>query len=551
MSRWLFVAFGVWAFGVFPASAAPIPANAPTATPTVVLQAKSAGYFLEWGKTYARSGGEEATKELQKLLEERLGEKGFTGLDMLRPMAGYGVIKPKLEQSYGVLVLPVSTDKEFLDLLDRLKFEYAESKETPGLYDITAHGFGLHTIGGVEVPWRFRFHDKHIYLGVNAEKDDLAVKNLVPIRTLINPAEQGIVAARVHLPGVDPVFVKLLTTKIDEWTTMVENDGNIGLRAFTKILVPLLKVLKRNVEAAAHDGETLQANLLASGPVGELGLELVLTGKPGTALTKEIAARKPSTSRFAGLMPKDAVGGAVIQAPLFAPELRAAGVEFLEEFGKDTLEQFKEQAPAELWPTFEEALKALVKGAKAGDLEAGFAMTGPDANGHFTVVAALGGLDPVGVEKAFRAGIAKAPKLVQLAVKLDAAKAGKLDVHTVAAGPLLPPEVQKVVGEQAMAYVAFGTDAVYIVIGPNGPAELTRAVGLKPGESNVLGFWVNPKRAAKLSDQLGEESNKALLKMLPDEDRLVPLYSLEIQGGKELRVRFTNVLGRANFPTGP
>ena len=177
MNRWILVVAGL--FGVGQAIAAP---------PTVVVQSRSAGFLLDWVKAYARAyGGEDAIKELHKLLEDRLGEKGFIGLDLQRPLCGYGVLKPKREQTFAVVVLPVTAEKEFLDLLDRLKFEYVTPKETPGLYEITANGFGFNSAGGPETPWRFRFHDKHVYLGINAEKDDLAVKNLVPVKAAGQP----------------------------------------------------------------------------------------------------------------------------------------------------------------------------------------------------------------------------------------------------------------------------------------------------------------------------------------------------------------------------
>ena len=97
----------------------------------------------------------------------------------------------------------------------------------------------------------------------------------------------------------------------------------------------------------------------------------------------------------------------------------------------------------------------------------------------------------------------------------------------------------------------FAPEAVYVAIGPNSQTELKRVIELKPAPTTAVEFFINPKRAAKLGEQLGEGVFKQIVKQLPESDRLVPLYSVEVHGGTELRVRYTNVLGRVPIGVSP
>ncbi|MFO0823992.1 MAG: hypothetical protein U0792_12920 [Gemmataceae bacterium] len=75
------------------------------------------------------------------------------------------------------------------------------------------------------------------------------------------------------------------------------------------------------------------------GSTGEAALEVGLTGKPGSALAKMIAARQPSTNKFAGLITPDTVAGLRLQLPFFAPELQNAAKIGLDAGQKALLEQ--------------------------------------------------------------------------------------------------------------------------------------------------------------------------------------------------------------------
>jgi hypothetical protein len=108
-------------------------------------------------------GGEPAVKALNDSIKATFGEKGFDGLDLNRPVAGYVVLAPKLEDTAVVVAFPVTNDKAFLALADRLLG--AEPKDL---------GKGLYALPALEPGHkaRLRFAEQTAYVayGVNPER---------------------------------------------------------------------------------------------------------------------------------------------------------------------------------------------------------------------------------------------------------------------------------------------------------------------------------------------------------------------------------------------
>ncbi len=538
MIRSTFAAAAVLA-AVAAAPAAPVPAAPDVAPPTVTVQLMPGGPLLDQIKAFVKgTAGADAVKVVDKYLKETLGEKGFTGVDLLRPPAGYAYLAPKVEESWGVIVVPVTGEKEFLDLLDRLKFKAAEKKGAKGLYEFTQ--LGAVPKDGAEPPVKvlMRFHDRCAYIGVNARDDALEVKNLVPAGKLIDPAEQAVFVARLDLARLDPALKKQAKDAIDEWDKEVAGIGPGNPFGF--VAVPAraaVQVLKRYAGPVADEGERATFRLLADPATAELTYELALRARPGTPLARDIAARQPTVSRFAGILPETGVAGGVAQLPLFTPELRDAAEKLVQELAESVTAEEGRKVVAEVE-------KAAVRTIKAGEVDVGAALTGPDKDGLYTAVAAVTLDDPSGVEKALRAAVKGLPKLLQGAVKFDAAKVGDLSAHAATVGSLLPPEAQKLFGESAVLHVAFGPKAVYAALGPNGLAELRRVVALKPAAAKALDLRAHPKRLQAVLKAATAEAADALGAALPDADRMISLGSVEVRGGAELVVRYGSTTGQ-------
>lgn len=514
-----------------PASAAPVP-GAADAAPTITAQSLPGNRIIDTVKAFAKLiGGDEATKAIEEWMKENLGEKGFTGIDLLRPLGAYAHLMPKLEESWGVLILPVSDEKEFLALLTRLDYKFAEKKDERGLYEFTDLGIPFKQ-STEHIKVRMRFSDRCAYVAIQGPADALAGKNLLPLGKVVDPADPSALAVRLHIDRVDAAIKKLALGQIDVWERDVVG---AGVQWLTMSVGPLMKSLKRNAVSVAAEGDVATLRVAVDPTIGDLAYEVALTAKKGTALAKDIADRKPTKSQFAGIVPQTAVAGAIQQMPAFTPEVReavAGGVEAaITEGAKELGEQFK--------PLLEELRKGAARTLKSDEVDFGGALTGPDKAGHYTAVAALSFDDPSGIEKAFKDLAKGLPQPFKDVIKFDAAKAGTLSVHTAVVGSLFPPEGQKLFGEKATAYVVFAPKAVYLAIGPDGMSELTRVLALKPGPARALDVQMNPKKIAAVMKLAGAaEGDNPVLQLLGDSDKLISYQYGEVHGGDALRVRF-------------
>src|SRR5262249_7072432 len=133
----------------------PAPAAAEEATtPTLVVRLRSLdALFGDFQYVAGLAGREEEAKQLQGLLSSRAGPKGLEGIDTRRPLGLYGSLDANLMDSTAVLLLPISDEKAFLDLLEG--FNYKAKKEGDGVYTVTPENFPFAIY--------LRFANKYVY----------------------------------------------------------------------------------------------------------------------------------------------------------------------------------------------------------------------------------------------------------------------------------------------------------------------------------------------------------------------------------------------------
>ena len=495
--------------------------------PVITGQALPPGRLLQIVRDFTRLyAGEEMAQEVDEKIKEQLGEKGFTGLDFLRPIAGYAHLTPKLDESWGVIAVPVTDEADFRDLMTRLDWETVAVEGQPGLYNLRPDGEDTG-----DVPLRLRFHDRYAYVGVNATDDALDAKKLLPVASLVDPAELAPIAVRLDFDRLDPAVAKQARDGAKQLAALTGNGGVAGI--MMGVSTPVLGLVKSHTESVLDDGDRLTVRAIADTAAANIGYDIGLKAKPGTKLADEIAAFPPVTNRFASLIPADAVAAGIVSGRLMTEDFRnsVAGMVAL------TVGDPVTAAPAFAKPVVKAAVAAVVDTAKTGHLDTGVVVTGPDENDRYTAVAAVALNDATKVEAAFRKAANDAPDAVKSVVKLDVAKAGGLSVHTATIGPFLPVEAQTIFGVDATVSVAFGPKAVYAAVGPNATAELTRAIGLKAGPANILALPVNPKRFRTLLETVNPNLNALTQSVLLGADRLLPVQSVAVSGGDEFHLQ--------------
>ena len=519
-----------------------LPSSVRAADPPIVFQVQPLGRVLADARaTVKLVAGDEAVKQFNKSLQRSFGEKGFDGLDLSRPIVGYVIVPENLLDSVAVVALPVTGEKDFLDLCERAN----GSKPTAiagGLYELPALDPKVKAVCKVV--------NQYAYIATGQNPNGaLAPANIVAAQTLFDPTEASLATAKIHFdrfaPGTqDKVVAMLLELKK---TAMGK-----GLGAQETIIVdPLLKLAMQVLEQS-KDAKLAVVRLALDSRTGDFSAEASVTAKPGTALEKTITAWKPSTNKFASLVTPDTAVGFKASLPLFNKDLRDGTATGLEELRK--------QIPANGTPAAGAALDELFKGlsrtVKAGDFDVAGAIRGPDKKGLFTVIGAIAFEDALPLEKAFRAFVdADSPPEFKKNLKWDAAKAGKVSIHTVKLsdnGGSWFAEITKPFGESPTIAFAFAPNGIFIAVGPDAVDAIKDALVVKATPSPVVDIVINPARLGKFVATISPEGQPMVEKMFGTENKPFSLMSLTVAGGKELKVRYAvnlKLLGSVPFGT--
>lgn len=512
--------------------------------PAAVVQAKPVSRLLAEYKEMVRqvggpTEGERLVKGFEQELKGALGEEGFEGLDINRPLAAYAVLADKPDDCRLVLVVPTTGEKEFVAFLGRLEIKAEAVKDKDGVYTLDFDG---------DEPFpnasHLRFADGGwAYLTLN-DGTPTDPKDFVPVADLFDHADQSLVTAKVYPPRVPAKLAAEALDQIDQAAAQMKQFVGLGVeeKHWAKFATTFLeqgpKFLRRYVETGLKEATEVGVRFDFDRATGDTVTELALVPKAGTALAKEVAARAKTTNRFAGVVGKDAALGVVVKAPLFAKELRDIGGALVE---AGTEEVKRLEIPEKLKAVADEAGKALGRVVGSGTLDAAVALNGPDADGKFALVVGLSFDDPAALEKALRAA-AKDGDLAK-DFQFDVAKVGDVSVHKVPLARLIPEEAAggfaKVFGEKPAGYAAFAKDAVFVGFGAGALDAVKAALEAKPGPAPALEVTGNTKRLQKLAAAIDPMAGEEFAKHLGVEDKSATFLRVTVEGGDKLTARAT------------
>lgn len=499
------------------------------ADPPVVFQTLPAARFLADARAVIRTVvGEKEAKEFDAELKKKLGAEGYAGLDLTRPILGYVLVGGDPSKATVVVAVPVTGEKEFLGFF----------KRATGV-TLTAGAGGLYSFP--EPTAKLRFANGHAYVAVAAADPaaELAPDKLVAPDALYDPADPAHVSLKVHLDRLDPAVRKSAGALLAQAKAAAEKATGMNASPVELIALGGLGTADRLLKHL-DDAKTAAIRLSVDTAAVDLTAELTVVPKAGGPLSVLLAAARPTTNRFAGLLTPDTAGGFVVRLPFFNDELKAAGLKALAD---------AENAAGFAGPGADlvrEALKAAGRAVKSGEADLAGAMRGPDKNGRFTLVAAAALPDPSGIEKELKRLVENdAPPEFRQAVKWNADKAGAVPIHVLDFGQI--PDIErggdgawaKVFGGAAgKAAMAFAPQAVYLAIGPDAVAAVKAAAALPPGPAPVLDVMANPGRIKKLMTTAGAPPREVdgFTQILGSGDRPVRLAALTVDGGADLKV---------------
>jgi hypothetical protein len=492
-----FASIAALLLAALPANAAPRPDEKPGGPP-VIGQAKSLNDLLELTKAMVKNiGGPDLYMMFEREMLPNLDPKKLPGIDPKRPFGFYGLLDAKLENCRGVVLIPVTSEKDFVDMLEQFDVKTIKGKEA-GTFDIVVPP-------ELPIPVSVRIHKEYAYVAIGGF-DVLDLKVILDPRDVINDKEKSVGYLSLRFDKITPETKKALHAiardQIENLKEMIpEPDLKDAFHSVEKLALRWLKVL-------FDEGKEITVRLDADTKTGEVFTELTVEGMPKSPLAEYFAKREPTKNAFASLAGDDYAQRMFVTAPLFAEEAKEALAKLIDYGSKEAVkEATRQNAPVEAVQLIEAGFKSLKATVESGEMDLAAAIRGPNKDGFYTAVGAVHCKEGAQLEKAIRAAVKILPERERNYFKFDAGKIGDLSVHEIDMSTEAGEIVQKIFGKGQTAFFAFGKDALYAAYGPDGMKLLKEAIAAKPGPAAVLDQTADGKKAADLLKRIIPDNN--------------------------------------------
>ncbi|MCI0379052.1 MAG: hypothetical protein L0215_15700 [Gemmataceae bacterium] len=503
---------------VLPILSVPAGARAGDQQPTLVVRVGSLDALLGNIKALVKlTGQEEAARNIEALIQSKLGEKGLEGIDRTRPLGAYGRLGKELEDVQGALLVPIANEQAFLKLLNSLQVRY--SKDKHDIYTIET---------GAPVNAYFRFANKYCYVTA-LTTDALLPKNMLDPAKVLAGKPASVFSASLRIDQLPEAAKLIAVAQMEQELQKFEESKQAGDSAGQRALVSAgIKEFVKSAAAVLKDGKEFSADVGFDKDSGEIYGAFALSALPGSALANEIAGLGKNNSQFGGLMQKGAAFNSVLHFTM-PDSLTKALTKAMAELESDMRGNAKQAHVAIL-------IKALTPTVTAGEIDSAFHML--PSGKHFTLVGAVKVKEGQKLESTLRELLTEAfrnlPAAEKEKIKLDADSVGGVKIHRF----ILPeddPGLAAVLGDSTV-HVAFRNDAVFVALGKDGLAAVKSAVTAKAGAATPIALY--ELDMARLAPLLAQAAGNADLA-----DKIFPggrngTLRFVVEGGSALTVRF-------------
>jgi hypothetical protein len=458
---------------------------------------------------------EDDVRNLEGVLKNLGGPEGLKGVDTTKPLGLYGHIGPQgVPDSNVVALIPVKDEKALLEFVaDTLSIQ--PEKGADGVYTVN--------LNNLPVPIYARFTDGYCYIS-NA-KQALGKERLAPADVLPE-GKIGVLWVTLEMSQIPDKIKQLALGRLD-LDLAREKDKPSRSRREGEVRGAVLDGVSARVKSLFRDGGALDFHLELDRSRSDFSLTLSVTPKSGTDLARRIHSLEDAPSLGAALVAKDSALNA--RAHLVLPrEARAALMKAFEDAKKHAAEARSEKE-REIARKLMDSLEPTVK---AGELDAGFDIRGPNDDGLYTVVAGIKVKDGEGIDKALHEVYKELPEDAREHLKLDAEKAGDVSIHRIKPDKQ-DKDAQKMLGDGPI-YVAVRGDAILLAAGDKALDAIKEAIAAEPRPGNVLHLEASVLRLSPLMEKDHPGAAEAAKKVFKEKgsDRVV----LSLQGGDTLQL---------------
>jgi hypothetical protein len=514
----------VLCLAALPSIARPDDAKKEKEAPVVVLRVRSLDGVLDDARYLAALlGQEEPVKQFEAMIKKRSGKKGLEGFDTKKPIGLYGTPGPNGIDSTAVLMLPVKDTKAVLGMLENLGVK--TEKDDDGLYTVSHEK--------LDVPVFFRIEHHYAYVTFR-DKDNLDKSKLLTPAEVLPPGHTGLISATMR---IDLLPEEVKEKVISEFNLRLADQRDQHFEGKGKIQKELgaqaEKELRARVKGLFNDGRELNLKIDLDRKANDLSIELTLDGKPGSKLAGAIADLGKTTSLFAGLMGKDSAASLLLSYTL-PQRLRKTLAPAIDDAINNILDKQNDETRRSLT---EKLLKVLAPSLKAGAIDAAIDLRGPSSKKHYTLVAGIKLKNGKEVERTIKEIVKDLPEEIRDVIKLDAHKAGDVNIHGVEVDRFLDDAAREMFGEEPI-YFAVRSNAIYLAAGENSLKAIKEALDAKPGTTRMIHIDLSMAKLARLMARDNPDAPKAAEEAFGKEqegDRI----SITLEGGKALKAKLS------------
>ena len=511
-----------------------LPAQAQTPLkPILTFQVQPLERLLAGARQTLQSlGGAEAAKEFDAETLAFLGPKGLQGLDLGRPITGYQVVIDKPDDVAFVVLVPITSKADALDLFHRGKANYEPTQDDPELYEPKNPEPDTKVFA--------RFVGNICYMGVSVPKTELDPKTLPTAASLTLPNEGSWLAVVNHLDRVRPADRQKL---IDAFVKLGNDPKRPPLPAEVKQNADIESFSRRYAKVMYEQGKTAAYRIDFDPKKLTFAMDFQFTPQPGTPAVATIAARQPTMNRYASVVSPDAVAGIVMQLPTFDAETRENLAIKISGRGEnpDAAPVPKKTEP-DSWDEFSMALlDGFGRAAKTGQIDVAVAVRGP-IDGTYSIAAGI----TVDNATQLTAKLRKLPPAERENITFNVYQADGIAVHEIRVADLAPDWLSRFAGKQAKVHLAFTKNGILATYGNDSLRDIKALLSAteKPQPAGVFEVRINPKRLRPLMILAG---GGELTGYLPSDakDELQTVVKLAVTGGQKLGIRLEFVAGLA------
>lgn len=467
-------------------------------------------------------------KALEAFIDKDKGS--IEGIDVKNPIGLYVAFGEELSPTPPVVVLVPVVDQDAVmnALKERAKLTIEKEKDDVYKTDVP----------NVPFPLYFRFANKYAYVTNDAQSID--PKTLPKPETILGGRPEHLLSVTLRIDRLPEAMKRMALAAVESQLAKGKEqpipDELKGAKEFRDKAVDELAA---NIKELLDGGEQAALRLNVDPKAEEVAFELELTGQKGSKLAKDIMSIREHKSVVGGaLASKDAALNINLSVGLPA-NLKQSFPPVVDELLKAVQKQGK--IPAEIQTKAEPLVNALLPTVKAGELDLGFTMVGPDKNDHYTLVAGLKLVDGKKVEQAIK-DIAKKelPPEVSGLIEFDAEKlAGGASLHVAKIADQIDEKGQKVLGKSDL-YAAFRDDLLVLAIGPNAKDAIKRAIASQPADVGVLNVQVALSRIVPIMGDNAQElaaAKAAAEKVFGKGAAQADTIRFSIEGGDSLKIK--------------